>query len=419
MRRSRSPSDRRRFLSPLHALCVVVAVVLGVAIFASKGRAAPAGPPLGVASGRPMPVAPSGRPPITSASAAPQPSAAPAASGSAAPAGSAAYVEPLSYAVERTAADLPADLSEEQKRALGVGMPGVMIQREGKFRSPFAHPRFGGPAHVRVAMTLAAVHDYDIQKGTYTADFYLTLLSDKDMPPLSLMFTNGKEESSVKLADLPTFKMYRFVGTFFHPVDLRGFPADAQTLSIQIEAQNMGIDQIVFEDDADHTSLDAGFSVPGWDIASLSATTRNHYYPSRFPHDDLYYSRYTFELGLERFGTSAIFSVFVPAIVIVLISLLGMWVPPTEMEVRSNAGAPMLVGAVLFHFSLMQALPATGYLTRADKLMIAVYASLVMNMVSTWFFFLVDEERWDLVFRVARTLVPILTVIAMVSGVVL
>ena len=88
--------------------------------------------------------------------------------------------------------------------------------------------------------------------------------------------------------------------------------------------------------------------------------------------------------SVERFATSAAFKVFVPAFVIVLISLLGMWVPPNEMEVRSNAGAPMLAAAVLFHFALMQELPATSYLTRADKLMLGVYVSLALGMLSTW-----------------------------------
>ena len=210
--------------------------------------------------------------------------------------------------------------------------------------------------------------------------------------------------------------MWRILGSFNSPVDLRKFPFDEQALEIQIEAENVGVDQIVLEADPDHTSLDAGFFVPGWGIDTLGATTRKHYYPARFPHDDLYYSRYTFRLGLERFGSSAVFSVYVPALVIVLIALIAMWVPPREMEVRTNAGAPMLVGAVLFHFSLMQALPATGYLTRADKIMVSVYVCLVLNMLSTWLFFVTEEEHHDLVFRWARAVVPGLSFFVVTAG---
>ena len=78
------------------------------------------------------------------------------------------------------------------------------------------------------------------------------------------------------------------------------------------------------------------------------------------------------------------------------------------------ASAPMLAAAVLFHFALMQALPAVSYLTRADKLMVGVYLSLFLNMLSTWFFFVVKPETIERVFRIARTLVPTATLIIMV-----
>ena len=107
-----------------------------------------------------------------------------------------------------------------------------------------------------------------------------------------------------------------------------------------------------------------------------------------------------------------------PALIIVLISLTGMWVPPEELEVRSNAGAPMLAAAVLFHFSLIQSLPATGYLTAADKLMLGVYVSLLMNMGSTWMLMLGDERWADKVFKVARTAVPTLTAVVMTLAIV-
>src|SRR4030095_14859558 len=94
---------------------------------------------------------------------------------------------------------------------------------------------------------------------------------------------------------------------------------------------------------------------------------------------------------------------------IVLISLTGMWVPPDELEVRSNAGAPMLAAAVLFHYSLIQSLPATGYLTHADKLMLGVCVSLLLNMISTWPLLLGDEDYAAKVFKIARIGVPVAT----------
>jgi hypothetical protein len=48
--------------------------------------------------------------------------------------------------------------------------------------------------------------------------------------------------------------------------------------------------------------------------------------------------------------------------------------------------------------------------------MLAVYISLALGMVSTWWMFLVKEENMDTVFRVARIAVPVLTVVVMAFG---
>ncbi|MCW5837655.1 MAG: hypothetical protein KIS78_35005, partial [Labilithrix sp.] len=144
-----------------------------------------------------------------------------------------------------------------------------------------------------------------------------------------------------------------------------------------------------------------------------------HYYPDRFDNDDLYYSRFMFTLGVKRFATSAVFTVFVPALVIVLISLSGLWFPRNELEVRSNATTPMLAAAVLFHFALMQELPATAYLSRADKLMMGVYGCLFLHMVSSWIWFVFDESRTELIFRWAKYICAPVTLIVMAIAIVL
>ena len=293
---------------------------------------------------------------------------------------------------------------------------GVPFHKEGEFRSPFANPKWGKVADVRVGMVINDITNYDIHTGSFMADFYLSLTSEKDMPSMDLMFPNGKPDEKQVIADKPTFKLYRFTGTFNSPPDLRRYPFDKQQLTIQVEENTEGIDQIRLVPDQSHTHLEAGFEVIGWDVVHIEAVSVVHNFPDRFDNDDLYYGRYEFRLGIERYGTSAVFTVYVPAIVIVLISLMGMWIPYENVDVRSNAGAPMLAAAVLFHFALMQALPAVSYLTRADKLMVGVYLSLFLNMLSTWWFFVVKPETIERVFRIARTLVPVCTVIIMVMA---
>ena len=322
----------------------------------------------------------------------------------------------IDYAVVQTEDDFSKDMSEEEKSNIGTGK--VPIHREGPYRSPLAHPRFGGPAMVKIGLVIREVREFSITTGGFESDFFLSLTSDKEMPNLNLVFTNGHEVTLTPLVDSPTFKVFSVTGKFTTTVDLRKYPYDRQELDILLEDQKAGVDQIIFTADKGRTSLDSSFRLSSFGAAGTGAVTYKHKYPARFDRDDLYVSRYKFTLAIDRFATSAAFSVFVPAFIIVLISLTGMWVPPEELEVRTSAGAPMLAAAVLFHFSLIQSLPATGYLTHADKLMLGVYLSLLVNMGSTWMLMLGDERWAARVFKVARTVVPILTGVIMLLAVI-
>lgn len=287
------------------------------------------------------------------------------------------------------------------------------------YRSPFARPNAGPPIRVKVAMLLNSIDEYEVKTGLFSADFFLSLTSTEPMPVMNLQYPNGDVSNTETIADKPTFKLYRVRGKFKSPPDLRKYPFDQQQLKILVEDDQHGIDQIRLVADRERAQLARGFRALGWSVTYVEARSFSHTYPDRFEGDDLYYGRYIFELGVSRYSTSAAFKVYVPAFVIVFISLLGMWVPAEEMEVRSNSGAPMLAGAVLFHFALMQELPATSYLTRADQIMLGVYISLLLGMISTWFMFVVEQERVEKVFKIARWLVPVLNVLVMVLACVL
>jgi hypothetical protein len=384
-RRSKSPSV-------VSLICAAVAVALSCFILAGKGNAeepklerAKASLALRVAA------------PATSAPLPLAPAAEPAGEG------------------KKTASNDPAERQPIDSAVLGA-KGGVPTHATGRFRSPFGDPEAKTPVNIRVGMLLASVRQFDIKEGTFEADFFLSLTSDRAMPKMDLEFANGREDHKSVLADTPTFKLFHYAANFYSPVDLRDYPFDTQKLVMEIEENTHGVDAIRLIPEAEHSNLDDGFQVPGWEVAYIESRTLNHYYPDRFDNDDMYYPQYQFHLGIKRFATSAAFTVFVPAIVIVLISLSGLWLPRAELEVRSNASAPMLAAAVLFHFALMQALPATAYLTRADKVMLAVYASLMLNMMATWLWFVFNERHEEAIFRYGRMLVPPLTVGLMLAG---
>src|SRR5262249_17422986 len=140
---------------------ILIAAIVGVFIFASK---------VGAQQGKPAPAARFVPTPTVSASADPDASDAGAADDS-------GPGSPLDDTVVQTEDDIPKGLSEEQKSALGTGK--VPIHREGKFASPFANPKYGDPAHVKVGLVINEIREYNIQTGGYDLEFFLSLTSDK------------------------------------------------------------------------------------------------------------------------------------------------------------------------------------------------------------------------------------------------
>jgi hypothetical protein len=332
--------------------------------------------------------------------------------------GTAAEAKPEAHAKEKAGEDKEDETSEHVKEAVLGPKGGVPTHPTGDFRSPFANPKHGTTV-AKVGFLLETIEDYDIKKGAFTAHFFVSLTSETPMPKVDLQATNGKIEERETLADLPTFKIFKFAGTFHTPPDLHAYPFDTQELVIELEDDSNGIDALRLRTDVDHSFLDSDFTVPGWDVAYMRARILNHYYPDRFESDDLYYSKYKFTVGIKRFATSAVFTVFVPALVIVMISLSGLWFPRDELEVRSNATTPMLAAAVLFHFALMQELPATAYLSRADKLMMSVYACLGLHMLSSWIWFVFDEKHTERIFKLAKWICAPITFVVMACGILL
>ena len=301
-----------------------------------------------------------------------------------------------------------------------LSLSGMPYNKEGRFKSPFANPNFGKPCKVNVGFMLKSITSYSIKEGKFYADFYLSYTSDKPMPgDIQPHFTNGmlEEDSHMAvIANEPTFKLWRVHAVFFHEADLRSYPFDSQELEIGIEEGDVGIDQINFIADKDHTNLDSDFVMPGWEVTHIESRILTHYYPDRFEHDDMYYPRYIFRLGISRFSNSALFTVFLPAFVIVLVSLSGIWLSGKQIDTRINASAPMLAAAVLFHYTLSQEIPATAYLTRADKLMMGVYLGLIVNLFATWAFFFFDSKHEEKIYQLGRKIVPPLNIILYILG---
>jgi hypothetical protein len=104
------------------------------------------------------------------------------------------------------------------------------------------------------------------------------------------------------------------------------------------------------------------------------------------------YSRFVSKVVLQRPTISAFIKSVLPISVITTIALLAFFISPNNFAQRIGLGVTTLLSATAFHLSLVNGIPPTGYLTFADRMMIAIYAIFLYNL-SVYIMRLVDKKR--------------------------
>jgi len=83
---------------------------------------------------------------------------------------------------------------------------------------------------------------------------------------------------------------------------------------------------------------------------------------------------------LSRPLVSGIIKNVLPLAIITGISLLAFAMAAEDYNNKMALGITTLLSATAFHLSLLSGLPPTGYLTFADRMMIAVYVLFLFNI---------------------------------------
>ena len=233
---------------------------------------------------------------------------------------------------------------------------------------------------VKVGIYVLNIGEFDLKSGTYTMDFYLSMQCAKPNCKLgSFEFMNGRAQSIRLEENSSTSKFWRIQANLYDNLDLQNYPFDSHTLSIRIEDTTLTTQNLTYQVDPTGSGLDQSIVVVGWAIAGWNQTVINHYYQVY----NQTYSQYVFSVNLERepaFG----FEVFIPVFFLAFISLIGMLMygkTSSVLENRILLTASCLIAAVLFQFSLDTGVPPLGYLTFADKIMIATYFIIISSLV--------------------------------------
>jgi hypothetical protein len=247
------------------------------------------------------------------------------------------------------------------------------------------------PVEVQVGVWLVNVEKVDLAASSFKLDCYLWFNFDPSEISLTdvkdFEFINGAPTKYEIATDEEGYLEYRVRGDFIKAFDFSQYPFENQELSVQLEHKFLDSTQLVYVSDASST-IDPEATVSGWNIASFETSIEEHSYGAEE------YSRFVSTVVLQRPTISAFIKSVLPISVITTIALLAFFISPNNFAQRIGLGVTTLLSATAFHLSLVNGIPPTGYLTFADRMMIAIYAIFLYNLsVSVYIMRLVDKKK--------------------------
>lgn len=268
------------------------------------------------------------------------------------------------------------------------------------------------PVRVYVGVYVLNLGKFELATGAYTVDFYLSLRAERPITMDEFEFMNGRAATIDRLIDTPTEKFYRIQANLSQNLDLRRYPFDEHLLTIEIEDKRRTVNELVYVVDEKACGVDPGVIVVGWRLAGWEATVTTHEYTIY----EETYSRFVFGLRIRRVTLNAVIKSFLPIVCMLLVGFLSLLLTPDKVTTRLSLNISTLLGAVMFHVNLTSSIPPVGYLTLADRVMIATYLILVLILLSgvailRW---AEREERKAQVKRIyhqALAAIPVLTVV--------
>lgn len=260
----------------------------------------------------------------------------------------------------------------------------------------------GQPAVVRVGFLVNNVQDIDLERHRYQIDFYVWYQwTDPDIdPPASMEFMNDAErwatmrspasESPVQLADGSFYYRERILSMFRSNLPIEDYPYDDLNLEIIMEDAALGSDELVYVLDDPAVQTVADLSVPGYRVATPTATVTDWEYPPMGELKDRSStsSRIVLSVPLDRPWLPNSLKIFVPLIIVVLCAGLVFLIHPQHVDARFGLGISALLTLVALKWITDDEIPLMDHLGLVDSLYILAFlfvgVGLAQTTYTTW-----------------------------------
>jgi hypothetical protein len=193
-----------------------------------------------------------------------------------------------------------------------------------------------GKQVVRVGVYILSVGNLDTKTGTYTIDYFLNFKCETggcDPSNFDIMnaATRAVDNQTTEEDMANNFYYYRIRASLQTNLNLREFPFDEHTLSIEFEDKNRNRDEYIFIADPDLSGIDSEVYVAGW-------TLEPYILGEEKPHDyaiyDESYSRVKFAIRIFHPWHSSFMKGLFAAIVIVGAGMLSFLLKENEARDR-------------------------------------------------------------------------------------
>lgn len=257
-----------------------------------------------------------------------------------------------------------------------------------------------GPVPVEVEVYVVNFGNYDVGKGTYVMDFYLTFRWNASAAPAGFSpgrfeFMNGRASGSPeRISDEIDAETgvrevdYRVQANLYSEPRFVDYPFDTQTVEVVFEDAVHDATMLRYVPVQEASGLDEGVRIPGWRIGTADLHEVIKVYP---PDEQFSRARFTVQISREPFSSGI--KAFLPPVAFMLVAGLGFFFHPSKVANRITLGTGMLIAAVGFHISQTVSLPPMASLMLFDKVMLATYAFLVGSLVVSTLI-AIDEDWW-------------------------
>lgn len=270
---------------------------------------------------------------------------------------------------------------------------------------------------VTIGFYPVSVHQLDIANNTYYIDTYVWLRWKGPIDPTkTIEFVNMVEDWGRKLsflqpapkkqADGTVYQIMRVEGLFNQPFSLADYPLDQQRLSIKVEDQTYGIEQLAYVIDTAESGVGDLVRIPGWNLDGWKAETFAHDYQTDFGDKDTpqAYSMARFSIEISRPTSFFFWKLLLPLLMVIVAAVAALLIRPQLLDARAALPAAALLSAIFLQKSYSDSLPDLGYLVLMDQIYLIAYPLIILTLVRVIYAYLhVEDAKIAQVRQVHRT----------------